>query len=73
MFNCFLDRDEALEELKIYGRDPRNADPIFTKEVSNYKYKMLFTMKIKLTSARESLCSYGMVSKARPVIRLELL
>ncbi|KAL7939178.1 guanine nucleotide exchange factor [Trichoderma chlorosporum] len=26
------DRDEALEELKIYGRDPRNADPIFTKE-----------------------------------------
>ncbi|KAH0530039.1 hypothetical protein TsFJ059_004715 [Trichoderma semiorbis] len=26
------DRDEALEELKIYGRDPRNADPIFTKD-----------------------------------------
>ncbi|KAH7133291.1 guanine nucleotide exchange factor [Dactylonectria estremocensis] len=26
------DRDIALEELKIYGRDPRNADPIFTKE-----------------------------------------
>ncbi|KAM0255664.1 hypothetical protein ACHAQJ_005507 [Trichoderma viride] len=26
------DRDEALEELKIYGRDPRNADPIFTRE-----------------------------------------
>ncbi|KAH7153147.1 guanine nucleotide exchange factor [Dactylonectria macrodidyma] len=26
------DRDTALEELKIYGRDPRNADPIFTKE-----------------------------------------
>ncbi|KAI1077321.1 guanine nucleotide exchange factor [Whalleya microplaca] len=25
-------RDAALEELKIYGRDPRNADPIFTKE-----------------------------------------
>ncbi|KAI4600684.1 hypothetical protein KJ359_012846 [Pestalotiopsis sp. 9143b] len=24
-------RDAALEELKIYGRDPRNADPIFTK------------------------------------------
>ncbi|KAK3694631.1 guanine nucleotide exchange factor [Podospora appendiculata] len=23
-------RDAALEELKIYGRDPRNADPIFT-------------------------------------------
>ncbi|RFU73880.1 guanine nucleotide exchange factor synembryn [Trichoderma arundinaceum] len=28
------DRDEALEELKIYGRDPRNADPIFTKETN---------------------------------------
>ncbi|OTB01225.1 hypothetical protein M426DRAFT_221857 [Hypoxylon sp. CI-4A] len=25
-------RDTALEELKIYGRDPRNADPIFTKK-----------------------------------------
>ncbi|KAK6065049.1 Synembryn-like protein C3E7.04c [Seiridium cupressi] len=24
-------RDAALEELKIYGRDPRNANPIFTK------------------------------------------
>ncbi|OLN86820.1 Synembryn-like protein C3E7.04c [Colletotrichum chlorophyti] len=25
-------RDAKLEELKIYGRDPRDADPIFTKE-----------------------------------------
>lgn len=25
-------RDAALEKLKVYGRDPRNADPIFTKE-----------------------------------------
>ncbi|KAH8906265.1 hypothetical protein BR93DRAFT_969470 [Coniochaeta sp. PMI_546] len=25
-------RDGLLEELKIYGRDPTNADPIFTKE-----------------------------------------
>ncbi|KAI1355345.1 guanine nucleotide exchange factor [Xylaria sp. FL0043] len=25
-------RDAALEELKVYGRDPVNADPIFTKE-----------------------------------------
>lgn len=72
VFDCFLDRDEALEELKIYGRDPRNADPIFTKEVSYYKYNMLFAMKLRLTSTRVSLCSYSMVSKARPVIRLEL-
>jgi hypothetical protein len=27
------ERDAALEELKVYGRDPTNADPIFTKEV----------------------------------------
>ncbi|KAI5865719.1 guanine nucleotide exchange factor [Durotheca rogersii] len=25
-------RDSALEELKVYSRDPRDADPIFTKE-----------------------------------------
>ncbi|KAK3341276.1 guanine nucleotide exchange factor [Lasiosphaeria hispida] len=25
-------RDAALEELKIHGRDPRNSDPIFTKK-----------------------------------------
>lgn len=29
------ERDAMLEELKVYGRDPRNADPIFTKEVSS--------------------------------------
>ncbi|KAK3495881.1 guanine nucleotide exchange factor [Neurospora crassa] len=26
------ERDKALEELKVYGRDPRSADPIFTKQ-----------------------------------------
>ncbi|KAF3764544.1 hypothetical protein M406DRAFT_340128 [Cryphonectria parasitica EP155] len=26
------ERDAALDELKVYGRDPRDADPIFTKE-----------------------------------------
>ncbi|KAK4451725.1 guanine nucleotide exchange factor [Podospora aff. communis PSN243] len=26
------ERDSALEELKIYGRDPRHSDPIFAKE-----------------------------------------
>lgn len=29
------ERNSALEELKIYGRDPTNADPIFTEEVCN--------------------------------------
>lgn len=71
MFNCVSDRDEALEELKIYGRDAQNADPIFTKEVS-YQYEILFTKKYRLTFTRVSLCSCGMVSKARLVIRLEL-
>jgi hypothetical protein len=28
-----VERDAALEELKVYGRDPNYADPIFTKEV----------------------------------------
>jgi len=28
-----LERDAHLEQLKVYGRDPSNADPIFTKEV----------------------------------------
>lgn len=28
-----VERDGMLEELKVHGRDPRNADPIFTKEV----------------------------------------
>lgn len=27
------ERDAALEELKVYGRDPRYADPLFAKEV----------------------------------------
>ncbi|KAH8844463.1 hypothetical protein MCOR27_011491 [Pyricularia oryzae] len=27
-----LERDAALEQLKVYGRDPRDAEPIFTKE-----------------------------------------
>lgn len=27
------ERDAALEQLKLYGRDPSFADPIFTKEV----------------------------------------
>lgn len=26
------ERDAHLEQVKVYGRDPTNADPIFTKE-----------------------------------------
>jgi hypothetical protein len=28
------ERDAILEQVKVYGRDPANSDPIFTKEVS---------------------------------------
>jgi hypothetical protein len=29
------ERDAHLEQLKVYGRDPTNADPIFTKQASH--------------------------------------
>lgn len=29
-----IERDAALEELKVYGRDPRYADPLFARDVS---------------------------------------
>jgi hypothetical protein len=32
--NSHTERDQALEELKVYGRNPVDADPIFTREVS---------------------------------------
>lgn len=28
-----IERDTSLEQLKVFGRDPAYADPIFTKEV----------------------------------------
>ena len=28
-----LERRQQLEQLKVYGRDPTNADPIFTQDV----------------------------------------
>ncbi|EFQ27810.1 guanine nucleotide exchange factor synembryn [Colletotrichum graminicola M1.001] len=36
-------RDAALEELKVYGRDPTNADPIFTQEGIEILAKHAFT------------------------------
>jgi len=36
-------RDAALEELKVYGRDPTNADPIFTPEGIEILAKHAFT------------------------------
>jgi hypothetical protein len=32
----FQGRDADLAELKVYGRDPRDADPIFTKDVRHH-------------------------------------
>ncbi|TDZ13539.1 Synembryn-A [Colletotrichum spinosum] len=43
-------RDAALEELKIYGRDPRNADPIFTEEGIDILTKHAFNSPSNSTS-----------------------
>ncbi|KAJ9151936.1 Ric8-like protein [Pleurostoma richardsiae] len=42
--------DAALEELKVYGRDPRNADPIFTKEGIETLARYAFESASKTTS-----------------------
>ncbi len=36
------ERDQHLEQLKVYGRDPTNADPIFTKEVGQSARRHVF-------------------------------
>ncbi|KAK1961376.1 guanine nucleotide exchange factor synembryn [Colletotrichum sublineola] len=43
-------RDAALEELKVYGRDPTNADPIFTPEGIEILTKHAFTSPSNLTA-----------------------
>lgn len=47
------DRDLALEELKIYGRDPKDADPIFTKEVSAQRPLPLSSETLQLSQAQD--------------------
>ncbi|KAM7206991.1 Guanine nucleotide exchange factor [Rhypophila sp. PSN 637] len=44
------ERDSALEELKVFGRDPRYADPIFTKEGIETLTKHAFDSTSKTTS-----------------------
>ncbi|KAL2270990.1 hypothetical protein VTJ83DRAFT_361 [Remersonia thermophila] len=44
------ERDAALEELKIYGRDPSFADPIFTKEGIETLTKFAFDSPSETTS-----------------------
>ncbi|KAK3309686.1 guanine nucleotide exchange factor synembryn-like protein [Chaetomium strumarium] len=44
------ERDAALEELKVYGRDPNNADPIFTKEGMETVTKFAFDHPSDTTS-----------------------
>ncbi|KAI1109419.1 guanine nucleotide exchange factor [Nemania sp. NC0429] len=51
-----LRRDAALEELKIYGRDPRNADPIFTKEGIEMLTKHAFDSSSDTTSRNALRC-----------------
>ncbi|TQV96920.1 Guanine nucleotide exchange factor, Ric8 [Cordyceps javanica] len=49
------ERSNALEELKIYGRDPRNADPIFTKEGISMLLSFAFNDKAPSETSRGAL------------------
>ncbi|EAQ93536.1 hypothetical protein CHGG_01771 [Chaetomium globosum CBS 148.51] len=53
------ERDAALEELKLYGRDPSYADPIFTKEGIGILAKFAFDSSSDTTSrnALKVLCN----------------
>lgn len=44
------ERDAALEQLKIYGREPRDADPIFTKETIEMLTRHAFNSPSSTTS-----------------------
>ncbi|KAI1809580.1 guanine nucleotide exchange factor synembryn-domain-containing protein [Poronia punctata] len=58
-------RDAALEELKIYGRDPRNADPIFTKKGIEMLTKHAFNSPSSSTArnALRCLCNALLLKK----------
>ncbi|KAI0096899.1 guanine nucleotide exchange factor [Nemania sp. FL0031] len=58
-------RDSALEELKIYARDPRNADPVFTKEGIEMLTKHAFNSSSSTTSrnALRCLCNALLLKK----------
>ncbi|TGJ80865.1 hypothetical protein E0Z10_g7906 [Xylaria hypoxylon] len=58
-------RDAALEELKIYGRDPHNADPIFTREGIEMLTRHAFDSPSSTTSrnALRCLCNALLLKK----------
>ncbi|KAI8624770.1 guanine nucleotide exchange factor [Xylariaceae sp. FL1651] len=58
-------RDAALEELKIYGRDPHNADPIFTKQGIEMLTRHAFNSPSSTTSrnALRCLCNALLLKK----------
>ncbi|APA08950.1 hypothetical protein sscle_04g037200 [Sclerotinia sclerotiorum 1980 UF-70] len=49
-------RDALLEQLKVYGRDPANADPIFTREGIETLSKHAFNSPSKFTSRNALRC-----------------
>ncbi|KAJ6785383.1 hypothetical protein PWT90_04541 [Aphanocladium album] len=49
------ERNDALEELKIYGRDPRNADPIFTQKGISMLLTFAFNDKASSDTSRGAL------------------
>ncbi|KAI0020094.1 guanine nucleotide exchange factor [Xylariomycetidae sp. FL0641] len=59
-------RDAALEELKVYGRDPRDADPIFTKKGIETLTRHAFNSPSSATSrhALRCLCNALLLNEA---------
>ncbi|KAF4632303.1 hypothetical protein G7Y89_g5823 [Cudoniella acicularis] len=50
------ERDAHLEQVKVYGRDPTNADPIFTKEASQTLTRHAFNSPSQTTSRNALRC-----------------
>ncbi|KFZ00132.1 hypothetical protein V500_01166 [Pseudogymnoascus sp. VKM F-4518 (FW-2643)] len=70
---CMLphQRDAVLEQLKIYGRDPKDADPIFAKE-GTWETHPVVHNNADADPARGSKYSLVMPSTARPSQLLEM-
>ncbi|KAH6853508.1 guanine nucleotide exchange factor synembryn-like protein [Chaetomium sp. MPI-CAGE-AT-0009] len=68
------ERDAALEELKLYGRDPSYADPIFTKEGIEILAKFAFESSSDTTSrnALKVLCNTLFIKEQTRQILVDL-
>ncbi|KAK3300129.1 guanine nucleotide exchange factor synembryn-domain-containing protein [Chaetomium fimeti] len=68
------ERDAALEELKLYGRDPNYADPIFTKEGIEILAKFAFDSSSDTTcrNALKVLCNTLFIKEQTRQILVDL-